>query len=477
MMRRLAVLAGGFLIASCNVTEATPPGSTGGTTAFATGGSPALPMGMPGGASSTGGQATGGAVNGGASSGGTVSSGQAGGGAGGATAGASGAATGGAATPPVVSMVGKPYTFPQNKRSTYCSYPAAVDPNQAKLAYERWKAELVTSEGAGDALRVRRPANEEDTTVSEGIAYGMILAVTMDDQTTFDQLWKYSQKYLNGNGLMNWRISASGEVTGGGAATDADEDMAWALALADVKWGGMGTLDKPYLELAKTQIQRIWDHEVVHDWGELLNAGDSWNGAIVFNPSYFAPNQYRLFGKLTDNVDGWNKVIDKGYEIFGKAMRPDFGNVDNGLIAAWTDAEGVPHGPFDGAPTHYQYDSARIPFRIGMDFCEFGEPRAKAYLDKVNAFFSGVGAAQIVDGYDLNGMPRAENPSAQSALFVGAAGVAAMSDPRFKTLMDDTWTLLVSKEMTPPSYYYNLSWQVFSLLMMSGNLFDYTQHP
>jgi len=478
MMRRYAVLAGGFLIASCDVNEAAPPGSTGGSAPFATGGAATQPPPATGGAPSTGGLGTTGGVASGGANGGAPS-GQAGGVAGGGMSGSApgGASTGGSATPPVVSMVGKPYTFPQNKRSSYCSYPAAVDPNQAKLAYERWKTELVTSEGAGDALRVRRPANEEDTTVSEGIAYGMILAVTMDDQTVFDKLWKYSQKYLNGNGLMHWRISASGEVTGSGAATDADEDMAWALALADVKWGGMGSLDAPYLELAKTQIQRIWDHEVVHDWGELLNAGDSWNGAIVFNPSYFAPNQYRLFGKLSGNVEGWNKVIDKGYEILEKSMRPDFGNAENGLIAAWTDAEGVPHGPFDGAPTHYQYDSARIPFRIGMDYCEFGEPRAKAYLDKINSFFSGLGAAQIVDGYDLNGMPRAENPDAQSALFVGAAGVAAMSDPRFKPLMDDVWTLLVSKEMTPPSYYYNLSWQVFALLMMSGNLFDYTLHP
>jgi endo-1,4-beta-D-glucanase Y len=305
----------------------------------------------------------------------------------------------------------------------------------------------------------------------------MILALVMDDQATFDAFWKYSQKYLNGNGLMHWLIGADGQVVGQGAATDADEDMAWALSLADVKWGGGGSLDQSYLDLSRAQIQKIWDHEVAHDWGELLNAGDNWNGAIVFNPSYFAPNQYRLFGRLSGNVDGWNRVIDKGYEIIMKSLTPELGNADNGLVPAWTDAEGRPHAPFGGAPTHYQYDSARIPFRIGMDYCDFGEPRAKAYLDKVSSFFAGIGAAQILDGYELNGMIRAENADAQSALFVGAAAVGAMNDPKFKTLVDDSWSLLTTKEMTPPSYYYNLSWQVFSLLMLSGNLFDYTLHP
>jgi hypothetical protein len=59
---------------------------------------------------------------------------------------------------------------------------------------------------------------------------------------------------------------------------------------------------------------------------------------------------------------------------------------------------------------------------------------------------------------------------------VGAPGVGAMSDARFLSFTNDTYHLLTTKEMLPPSYYFNLSWQVFSLLMMSGNLFDYTLH-
>jgi hypothetical protein len=31
--------------------------------------------------------------------------------------------------------------------------------------------------------------------------------------------------------------------------------------------------------------------------------------------------------------------------------------------------------------------------------------------------------------------------------------------------------------MLVPSYYYNMCWQVFSLLMMSGDLYDYTLVP
>jgi endo-1,4-beta-D-glucanase Y len=378
-----------------------------------------------------------------------------------------------------VYMPGPPYAFPQGYRSQHCTYPTGADPMKAKAAYDRWKTELVTQEGAGENLRVRRPNNEGDTTVSEGIAYGMIFSVVFGDQDQFDRLWKYSQERLNGNGLMDWKVDSSGNVPmdGHGAATDADEDMAWALILADKKWGGSGSLGKPYIDVAKDQIGKIWNHEVDHGRGDLLLAGDSWGTVTAVNPSYFAPNQYRRFAQVTGEM-GWLRVIDRTYELLFASLTAEAGNQNNGLSPAWTDPEGRPMAPFDGAPTHYQYDSARIPFRIAQDYCDFGEPRAKEYLQKTNSFFAGIGASMIVDGYDLNGNARGEHAlPEQSALFVGAAGVGAMSDAAQLAFLDETYQLLVTKEMLVPSYYYNMCWHVFSLLMMSGNLYDYTLVP
>ena len=96
---------------------------------------------------------------------------------------------------------------------------------------------------------------------------------TKDDQMLFDDLWRYSQAHLNGNGLMNWAIAADGTgVAGQGGATDADEDIAFALLMADKQWGSAGTLN--YLNLAKTQINNIWLHEIVDS--KLAGPGDSW---------------------------------------------------------------------------------------------------------------------------------------------------------------------------------------------------------
>ncbi|HEY2404601.1 MAG TPA: glycosyl hydrolase family 8 [Polyangiaceae bacterium] len=458
--------------------------TTAGGAASSTSGGSAPSAGASGSVGSGGSGASGVAGASGASAGGT--GGTLGGGAGGdsgsagtsASSGASGSAgAAGSGGAPVVS--GPPYTFPQNYVSKWCTRPTGADPAIAKAAYTEFFTQLVTATGAGGNLRVTRPNTELDTTVSEGIGYGMILAVVMDDQPTFDALWKYEQAHLDVNGLMNWKIDPSGTVStdGVGAATDGDEDMAWALLQADHKWHGQGSLSASYLSFAQAQIGRIWNYEVDHSHGGLLIAGDSWGMVITHNPSYFAPNQYRRFAAVDTSHD-WNSVIDRNYSQLASELQASLGNLNNGLVPAWADPSGNPMVPFMGAPTYYQYDSARVPFRIAQDYCDYGEARAKTYLDKVSAFFVSQGASAIVDGYNLDGSANAAHAlPIQSALFVGAAGVAAMSDPNKATFVNQVWQILATKDHTqllPDSYYFNLSWLTFSTLMLSGNLYDFS---
>ena len=147
-----------------------------------------------------------------------------------------------------------------------CALPPAASDAALQAAYARWKTDLVTSDGAGGFQRVKRPnsGNPFNSSNSEGIGYGMIAAVYLDDQSLFDKLWKYEQQWiLDSHGLMNWYINPTGTAASGtGAATDGDEDMAFALVMADKQWGGKGSLETTYLDAAKKQIGAIWQHEV-----------------------------------------------------------------------------------------------------------------------------------------------------------------------------------------------------------------------
>ena len=376
------------------------------------------------------------------------------------------------------------FPFPQNQRLPGCIYPTQANARDARLAFLRFKEDIVTADGARGFLRTRRPDTPDgvvNSTVSEGIAYGMIMAVMFDDQPLFDAFWQYALCFLNANGLMSWYIAPDGQsVLGSGGATDSDEDMAWALAMAHRQWGGRGSLAETYLSHAQRQIDRLWQFEIDHEArAGMLLPGDEWRGRDVFNPSYFAPHQYRLFGELSGNRDGFERVIERGYQIVERSLNPASGNRENGLVPAWCDDAGSPVEAFPGAMTNYQTDSARLPFRLAQDWAYHQEPRAQAYLAKVSAFFAGIGAEHIGDGYLLSGQPapdpRTLQPNEGSAVFVGCAAVGAQHDARYQAFVDAAYARVRAGKLLARSRYYNHCWTVLSLLMLTGNLVSYPE--
>jgi endo-1,4-beta-D-glucanase Y len=382
------------------------------------------------------------------------------------------------------------FPFPQNRALPNCLFPSTFTNDDVVAAYDQWYANNVTADGAGGHLRVQRSEEvtlEAGSTVSEGIAYGMLIAVYMDDQQLFDELWKYEQQWLDDNGLMHWYINAAGtEVLGAGAASDAEEDMAWALLMAELQWGGQGTLADSYGSIARSMIGKMWDTEVLE--GRFLLPGDGWGDANTLNVSYFTPSYYRAFAVATGN-DAWNGVVSGSYDALEASLNERSGNANNGLVPAWSGVDGTPNpgawGMFDTAPTHHQYDSCRTPFRFALDYCFNGEPRSRAYLEKITSFYSAIGAANIHDGYDLNGSPRpqySDGPNewcseeiCQSAAFLGPAGVGAMYDSENQQFLDNIYDRIKDNDQLIGGRYYDESWTVIALLMMTGNFLDYTK--
>jgi hypothetical protein len=99
------------------------------------------------------------------------------------TGGASAATATGGAAGSVATLAGA---------GSHCLRPTQADSATAHAAYETFKTTLVTSEGASGYLRIYKPDSGTviGSTVSEGMGYGMLLAVYRDDQDVFDQLWR-----------------------------------------------------------------------------------------------------------------------------------------------------------------------------------------------------------------------------------------------------------------------------------------------
>ena len=357
---------------------------------------------------------------------------------------------------------GAHYPFPQGHAFAHCSFPS-YDTDKVATAYTNWKAKFF------QGGRVIRPENGNDT-VSEGIAYGMLIGVYMNDKTLFDSLWTYAQSKRDGNGLMNWHLDSNGGTVSGGGATDADEDMAYALLMAGAQW------TPEYASAANTLIDAIWDKEV-ESGSNVLKPGDNFGGSSQTDPSYFAPSYYRAFGKATP-AHPWASVVESSYTILGAASGAD------GLVPNWVNAQGAGvNGPGnDTNGPYFGYDACRTPFRIALDYCENGEPRAKAYLDKLVTFYDTTGGARLAalkDGYTNSGAnpPGALGDYAAGMAFYGPAGVAAMAGGH-DAVLDGVYISLSlnTASSTSSSFtYFHGSWGTLSLLAMSGNFWDMTQ--
>ncbi len=311
-----------------------------------------------------------------------------------------------------------------------------VDPYEIKMIHRPY------SESPGDA-------------VSEGIGYGMILALYCNDQQYFNLIWDAGESNLYDSeyNRYNWRIHPDNRVEPG-AATDADQDIALCLIFADqlVKKNVWNEHTSPkgatYAKRANDLINNIWN-TMVED-GKYLKPGDSWGGKDQLNPGYFAPAFYRVFDEFEEQDHNWKGLIDECYNIIAKSE-----GYPKGLISDFTNSEGEPvaAGYNTYAESRHLYkDAIRIYWRLGTDYLWYGEPRAKTFLknaidfietpEKANFFQIDGNVVPETDSFTLGNdvpRPRAEHSHltigmwACAAIAVGDSGLArAFSDELLK---------------------------------------------
>jgi len=359
--------------------------------------------------------------------------------------------------------------------------------------------------------------NYPNCTVSEGIGYGMLIAVSMasnyfheDDlfypKRIFDGLWKYYKHYRDKKenrdniGLMPWLIDQNGNVVvienGWESATDAEEDVAMALLIADKQWGSSSEIN--YKAEAGKIINEIMEHEVFHSTNPeenfILRPG-VWGGPECINLSYISPAYYRAFYAATGD-NRWNKVIEKNYSILRKHFFDVndslFNNSKTGLVPEWSTLvlnnisnSLDPKPPKLGCsePTEYPYAFyySRVPWRIGMDYIWNGNTFSKCFLKKINSWIKSKTSGdpnQIVNGYYINGdvlIVKYSNGEMgpvtwNNAVTVGSLGVGSLADG--DTQNNRMWSMNILdmlKDYNEEDYFAD-TLKLITLLIMTGNI-------
>lgn len=315
---------------------------------------------------------------------------------------------------------------------------------KAKQAYIEWKEKYIEKTN-NSTSRVVNP-QDNNITVSEGIGYGMLFSVALEDKETFDALLEYVKKHKDKYGLMNWKIDSQGRVIGNGSASDADQDIAYALLLASKKWD-----KKMYKDEAVAMINAILKHEVNSDY--LLLPGDQWGDDAQYNPSYFCPSYYNEFALASEN-NAWKTVLSANmkfmYEISNKntGLLPDWINYDKTSIKN---------------KSHFGYDAVRVPIRLIQYYKKNKDNYVNEILSREYSFFSKIGTSDLKAGYTTDGQPQV---SYINATYLSS--FAAIS--HFKPYSSFNLDTVNSVNNIRADDYYGSSVKVWTLLIISDQL-------
>ena len=342
---------------------------------------------------------------------------------------------------------------------------------------------------------------------TEGMSYGMMIAVQMNEKDIFDRLWRWSKKYMQHQsgqreGYFAWSCKTDGTRNAEGAASDGELYFITSLIFASNRWGNDTGIDY------KAEAQRILNCTMPREYkserpmpqfpGMQPSSGkifliDPETRLITFtpdgfgqrytDPSYHIPAFYEVWAKWADDgrSDLWRDCAAKSREFLHKAI-----NEQTGLNPDMCQYDGSQMSGFGGrrnGGSNFRYDSWRVPMNIALDYewsCADGEWQ-RQYGEKIQNFFYGQGVNTFVDQYRVDGTLPEDNEILPAGGFrklrhsiglvstVAAASVMC-SHEKSKEFVDALWN--AKHEPFEDGYfdaYYDGLLRLFAFMHLSGN--------
>ena len=375
-------------------------------------------------------------------------------------------------------LISQAYPWPQNITYPFGFKPSAVSQatmtSNAQTDYTNWKNDFVTTTNAGGFRRVRyQQASSWNYTASEGIGYGMILSAYSADKALFDDLYGYYNLKIQGStGLMAWKTDYNGNCSGGDcdAATDGDEDIAFALLVAHCQWGSAGAIN--YKQKAINAINALMSKVIDLPSGR-VRPGPTFGGAHCVDPSYFLIAYYPLFQAATGDAN-WNIVRNYCLNYFNTTA-----NSTSGLYRDWSQDDGTPPTlDCNWREQNYAYDASRIPWRLANDYLWNGTTisrdaaRKMVTWTRTSSPVSG-NTSNFRDCMNWNGSGNCGSNSNNPVVGGMAVGAMALDNTIGANV---TWanSLYTENRTRTDDYFYNATLKVLYQFVQSGNFWKPT---
>ncbi|OLZ11200.1 glycosyl hydrolase family 8 [Sulfobacillus thermosulfidooxidans] len=308
-------------------------------------------------------------------------------------------------------------------------HPRVNDVSQA-AHHSYWRFLRQYAHGVqSDQLKIVRPQNDCDT-VSEGMAYGLLLALAHNDRKTFDRLWQYVKSRLNNHGLMPWHFRVDDTILDRGSAADADQDIAFALIAAGKRWHHN---DYQRAGIKLIHAIRRWDTA-----GSNMKPGDQWSNANIINPSYICPHYYSAFYQAT-NDRWWRQWEERSLRWLSQLQHPS-----SGLWPDWYCQNSQVPCPYD--TNIFSYEAVRIPWRIYWAINQ-DMPILAPLLQAICPFFVEQALIHLRNSYTLSGQPLTQQ---LSGAFVAVSALVHQFC-QYRSFPDIFTTYVI--EWIPETYY------------------------
>jgi oligosaccharide reducing-end xylanase len=247
---------------------------------------------------------------------------------------------------------------------------------------------------------------------TEGLSYGMMIAVQLNRKDVFDRIWRWSKKYLQHQdgpreGYFAWSINPQTmKKNSEGSASDGELYFITGLLFASNRWGNNTGIN--YYGEARRILDAMWKKDGTGNIHNLINTeykqisfvpeGDGYKWT---DPSYHLPaflEAWALYAK-DGHEQFYKDCADTSRAFLHRACNPV-----TGLNPDYSDFSGAPHTT-RWMPVAFRYDSWRVPMNISMDYNWFGKDKAwqEDYARRLQSFFRSRGIDTFEDQFNPDG--------------------------------------------------------------------------
>jgi oligosaccharide reducing-end xylanase len=298
-----------------------------------------------------------------------------------------------------------------------CGYTQqAIDAKINEVFYGLFEGSDKVYFEVGDSMAYISDIKNHDAR-TEGMSYGLMIAVQFDRKDIFDRLWRWCKRHMQHQsgpleGYFAWSCKVDGTRNAQGPASDGELYYITALIFASNLWGNQSGIN--YLAEAQHILDCMMKKDgtggvtnIINMEHKLITFVPDVRGGRFTDPSYHVPAFYEVWARWANDgrADLWRECAAKSREFLHQAVHPvtgltpDYSNYDGSLLNS---------GRIIGDA--FRFDSWRVPMNIALDYSWACADREwqQQYGNRIQDFLYKQGIDKFVDQYNVDGTMVAE---------------------------------------------------------------------